>query len=268
MATIGTRTFADGDKKYILMDDDDSINRPFTFGNSWTKIRIGILYAIRQNECINSIFTGIESTFALGVCNSASNGYGEYPCNSWIGVFAGGSMNSLYTGQTGVNDDTFRLTLTATSSYFFTPYSLSGHVSASTYKDYYPYSNILTSMLVFPAIGGTSASGSTVDRRFPLVVEIERLNITSSTISYYTIPNTTGLLTTAASNFDYTVDGLKTGMTGITNIIINGTTLAKNGPLTYTGIDFTNYNPINANIYYKNIGNPMEIYYWGVYKIS
>lgn len=100
MAVVGSRTFTlDGVQPYLALANEEWV-RPLGIGTAWTKIRIGILAAVRPNGTSN--FT--NAAFVFGVCSGQANPYAAASTTNFAGIAMAGSAavtgTWTYTGVT------------------------------------------------------------------------------------------------------------------------------------------------------------------------
>ena len=77
-AQIGQRVFATGPQEYISLKNDEYI-RQMPISNAWTRIRIGVLWAIDGSVSIPGAY------FAIGLC-TYPYGLFSWNCPAWVGM--------------------------------------------------------------------------------------------------------------------------------------------------------------------------------------
>jgi len=80
------------DKRVVLSNSE--LKRKMTFGTSWTKLSIGVRWAVRSNGFSLPEFP----SFAVGVMRGTANGYGALSTDHWVGVR---SANSAWNYNAG-----------------------------------------------------------------------------------------------------------------------------------------------------------------------
>lgn len=250
MALIGTESFSDGVDKYLEIHDDQ-IFFPYVSGSNWTILRFGFLWSIVPLEFTSSMSP--KNVFAIGMTTGTGSGIGSETTTHWVGGVIGDL--SYFPGQS-VYPMTYRRS--ASGSYFDAYYLF------TEIKNNVVYGNAGFSS--GPCIPISSGSVSIL-RRFPVVFEISRSQATASiySASFYYLDSTS--ITSSNTNKLYTEQGLRTGITGSPNIIVNGTTLTK-ATVGLQNADFTTYPPDTFNVWYQNKAFPVRLYTSVVYKVN
>lgn len=105
MRQVAEQVFAVGGNQRYLSLRKDEIVRQLTIRNDWTRIRVGLLYAIEGSQTI------YDADFQIGVCNYGTNGDGllSWNCPNWVGggfCDYDGSTNLTYTAGTNASFNT------------------------------------------------------------------------------------------------------------------------------------------------------------------
>lgn len=241
MASIGTRTFAAGNKKYLSLAGEE-YKRTISIGNNWTKIRIGILAAQNPNGTSD---TASGSRLITAVCSGTAFGFGGgsstvnccginhtgrgFGTNPWVLHYNANSGNPYFDGNGGVG-----------------PFKKVG----ATLTDFTGGSSVRN---VIP-----TTTGST-QRKWPLYVQIEK---GSPNYSFYqmTIPNT-------ALSSDFTVSDFEAGLQApTTTIVTGGFTFVTEGA--FTGAVSESAGNFDTVEIYTNIVQAIEIYEFAAFKVA
>ena len=82
MSTIGSRVFVvGGEDKYLTLANEEYV-RPLVIGNSWNRLRIGILMAANPDSTNNLL----SCAWVLGVCSGVDAPYGAASTTNFVGM--------------------------------------------------------------------------------------------------------------------------------------------------------------------------------------
>ncbi len=83
--TIGSRVCSGSASKYLALGSGNELVWPLSVGNSWTKLRIGILASIQSTSN-----TPTDSRLLIGTCSGQAHPFAQAPCtNALLLNFAG-----------------------------------------------------------------------------------------------------------------------------------------------------------------------------------
>lgn len=96
MSNIGQRVFVlGGNQLYMTLGNEEFI-RPMSIGNTWTKLKIGVLLAYTGDSTNNLTL----ASFMMGVCSGTTNGFRAATTTNFVGALMIGAGADPANGST------------------------------------------------------------------------------------------------------------------------------------------------------------------------
>jgi len=238
MATIGQRLFVSLQKKYLTLANEEFV-RTLGIGTNWTKLRLGILWAITPDGT-NAL---PSSAIVLGLCSGKTNPYGAANTTNFVGA-------ELHTNAP--NSTTGSLTYSVISG-----------------QPWYTSSGSWPATRVGATISSASGQGNTfliatntgsIQRRSPLFVDIQKGSPNYTITRWLPQSSTTAYQTADMSPAEF-LSSLELATPTWVNIALTGsvgTIATSEGPGVFDTFDFF----WNKSLF------PAEIYAVAVYRFS
>jgi hypothetical protein len=249
MSVIYNRNFASGNQRYLTLTTQDYL-RPMSIGTSWSRIRIGMLYAM--GTVSENAWPVRGCSLSLGVCNGIQNS----PANLTQTHAFGWAIPSLPTtaspGNWGYNAGT------GGNSYF----SASGWTFFKIASSVYTTSN--TGSVTITAPSNTTLGGA-IARRGILILDISKSALVSGNISQGGMSGAV-----AHNSLDLTSSDLYSALEWYTTApTIQGTalsSLAVANPIAFN--ESVNGGLDTVFLYWSHYTVPIQLYELAVYRVG